>query len=111
MPKPTQDQIDEELQKQDDEVYGTDYTDGGEKFHDTEDMVKEIIGNEPDPEQDGFELKEEIEKDDDAVEDGAGTPGYPGDVDEDDVESDMDKIESDDATSSKEKYKEDSSDE
>lgn len=103
MAKPRPDEVDEELQKQDDEVYGTDYTDGGEKFHDTEDMVKEVTGDDPDEEQDGFSIAEEVEKDEEAVEDGADTPGYP--LDDEEPESDLEKIEK------KEKYKEDSGDE
>lgn len=103
MPKPTQDQIDEELKKQDDEVYGTDYTDGGEKFHDTEEMVKEVIGEEP---EDGkpFSVADAVEEDEEAIEDGADNVGYPGDVDEDDVESELEKLE-------KERDKDTSSDE
>ncbi len=70
--------IDEELKKQDDDVYGTDYTDGGpDKFSDTEEMIQNVIGNKPDPEEDGFEIAEEIDKDEESVQDGAGTPGYP----------------------------------
>lgn len=80
MPKPTPKQIDEELKQQDDEVYGTDYTDGAhEKFDDTEEMIREVTGDDPDEEKDGFSIAEEIEKDEEAVEEGADTTGYPQD--------------------------------
>ncbi len=62
MPKQPPDKVDEELKKQEDDVYGTEYTDGGEKFHDTEDMVKDVAGNEPE-EGKPFSIAEEIDKD------------------------------------------------
>lgn len=102
MPKPKPDEIDEELKKQDDAVYGTSYTEGDpDKFADTKEMVEEVIGNEPDEERDGFLIAEEVEDDEEAIADGAGTPGYRPD----EPESELDKIER------KEKYKEDASDE
>lgn len=104
MPKPRPDEIEKELEEQDDQVYGTSYTDGEhDKFGDTEEMIKEVTGDDPDEEQDGFSIAEEVEKDEEAIEGGADTPGYP--LEDEDLESEMDKIER------KEKYKEDASDE
>ena len=92
MPKPKQDQIDEELQKQDDDVYGTGYTDGDpDKFADTEEMVKDVTGNEPDPEQDGFEMEEEIEEDERAVREDKREDETQDTIDR--IESDIEKIE------------------
>ena len=86
MPKPTPKQIDEELQKQDDEVYGTDYTDGShDKFDDTEEMVEEVIGNKPKKGK-PFDIAEEVEEDEQAIKEGSDTPGYP--LDEDESEED-----------------------
>lgn len=69
MPKQPQAQVDEELKQQDDETYGTSYTDSSddEKFADTEEMVKDVTGNVPDPEKDGFSIAEEEEKDADDI--------------------------------------------
>lgn len=104
MPKPTQDQIDEELQKQEDEVYGTDYTDGGEKFHDTEEMIEEVTGDEP-IEGKPFSIAEAVEEDEEAIEAGADNLNDPNEDADEVPESGLEKIER------KEKYKEDTSDE
>lgn len=99
MPKPRPDEIEEQLQAQDDAVYGTAYVDGDpDKYSDTDQMLEDVIGNEPDEEEDGFSLAEEVDKDEKAI-----LVGSPNDDDE--SESEMDKIER------KEKFKEDASDE
>lgn len=59
--------VDEELKKQEDDVYGTDYTEGsGEEFVDTEEMVEKVVGNKP-AEGEPFDIAEEEEKDAEAI--------------------------------------------
>lgn len=105
MPKPTQDQIDEELQKQEDEVYGTAYTDGDpEKFVDTEGMVEEVTGDEPE-EGKPFSIADAVDEDEEAIAEGADNLNDPNEHPDEVPESGLEKI------GQKEKYKEDASDE
>lgn len=92
MAKPKPSDVDEELKKQDDEVYGTDYTDGGEKFHDTEDMVKDVTGDEPD-EGVPYSIADAIQDDEEAIADGADNPDYP--LDDDDLEPENEDLSGD----------------
>ena len=95
--------IDEELAQQDDDVYGTRYTDGDhDKFDDTKEMVKDVTGNEPDPERDGFEIAEEIEEDEKDI--ATGRPEDASEKEATEIESEIEKIER------KEHQKEDASD-
>jgi len=61
MAKLKPDEVDEQVKQQEDEVYGTSYTEGDhEKFGDTEDMLEDVIGNSPV----GDDEEEDDEKDD-----------------------------------------------
>ena len=81
MVKQKPDEIEEQLNKQEDEVYGTGYVDGDpDKFDDTEDMVEDVTGNAPsgnydgeeedEEDEGGFSIADEVEKDEKAVQDG-----------------------------------------
>lgn len=55
--------LDEEVKQQENEVYGTDYVDSGEGvYDDTEEMVKDVIGNEPEDDE-PFSIAQEVEDD------------------------------------------------
>jgi hypothetical protein len=103
MAKPRPDEVQKELEEQDDDVYGTGYTDGDpDKFADTEEMVKDVTGNDPDPERDGFEIEEEVEDDEKSIRDDEPEDKAQDEIDE--IESAIEKVE-------KEKRDKDSSDE
>jgi len=74
--------LEEQIQEQDEETYGTGHTDGDQDLYsNTKDMVKEVTGNEPDPERDGFSIAEEVEKDEEDIE--AGSDQQTDTLDED----------------------------
>ena len=106
MAKPKPDELAEELKKQEDEVYGTGYTDGDpEKFGDTEDMLEDVIGNSPvgdeeEEEEDGFSIADAVAKDEEAA-----IHNKPQDAEEKELETELEKAER------KEKHKEDASNE
>ncbi len=58
--------VQKEVQEQEDETYGTDYTEGvHEKFGDTEEVLEETIGNKP-KKKIPFILADEVEEDEKA---------------------------------------------
>lgn len=100
MAKPSQDEIDKQLKKQDDDVYGDAYVDGDpDKFSDTGEMIEDVTGNEPDDTKPYSIAKEELEDAKDIRDD------KPEDKEEEEIE----EIESDIERIEKEKRKEDTS--
>jgi hypothetical protein len=58
-----QDDIQKQLKKQEEEVYGDSYTEGDhEVFDDTEEMVEDVTGDEPDEDK-PYSLADEVEHD------------------------------------------------
>lgn len=67
------DKVQKEIDRQEDETYGTDFIDGNpDKFTDTTRMVEEVTGkkvDEDDPE--GFTIADEVDEAEEALEDNA----------------------------------------
>lgn len=56
--------VDEEVQQQEADVYGTPYTDGeSPELDNPEEMLEKSIGNDPDARVDGFSIAEEEKED------------------------------------------------
>jgi len=71
MAKPTPKQLEEELKKQNRDFGDFDDIDPDDYGKDVDDDLKAVIGNEPDPEEDGFSIAEEVDKDEDSIKDGS----------------------------------------
>lgn len=71
MAKVSPDKIQKEIDKQEDENYGTGYIDGDpDKFSNTEEMVEDVTGNEIDEEApEGFTMADEVDEAEEALED------------------------------------------
>lgn len=79
--------IEEQIQEQDEDTYGTEHTDGGDEVYaDTEELVKDVTGNLPkddeDEEEGGYTVADAVDNDEEAIEE-----DKPEDKDEEEVET------------------------
>lgn len=92
MIKISDDELQKEIKKQEKDFGDFDDIDPDELGKDTEADLERVIGNDVDPEEDGFSIAEEVDKDEDAIEEGSDQEG-----DEEELMSIEDMAEEEDA--------------